>query len=90
MPAAAVGQRMILEATTAGIERARAQGACVFGVRNASHIGRVGHYAEICAAAGMAGIFFVNVGDHEAFQAPYGCSDARLGTNPFAAAIARC
>ena len=81
------GQRMILEATTAGIERARVQGACVFGVRNASHIGRVGHYAETCAAAGMAGIFFVNVGDHDAFQAPYGCSDARLGTNPSAAAI---
>ena len=81
------GQRMIEEATTAGIERAKAQGACVFGVRNASHIGRVGHYAELCANAGMTGIFFVNVGDHDAFQAPYGCSDARLGTNPFATAV---
>jgi uncharacterized oxidoreductase len=81
------GQRMIREATAAGIERAATQGACVFGVRNASHIGRVGDYAEQCAAAGMTGIFFVNVADHVAFQAPYGCSDARLGTNPFAAAI---
>jgi uncharacterized oxidoreductase len=81
------GQRMILEATTAGIERAGEQGACVFGVRNASHIGRVGHYAEACTRAGMTGIFFVNVADHDAFQAPYGCSDARLGTNPFATAI---
>ncbi len=81
------GQRMVREATAAAIERARTQGACVFGVRNASHIGRVGDYAEQCAAAGMTGIFFVNVADHVAFQAPYGCSDARLGTNPFAAAI---
>lgn len=81
------GQRMIQEATAAGIERARTQGACVFGVRNSSHIGRVGHYAEQCAAAGMTGLFFVNVADHVAFQAPYGCSDARLGTNPFAAAV---
>ncbi len=81
------GQRMIREASAAAIERARSQGACVFGVRNASHIGRVGDYAEQCAAAGMTGIFFVNVADHAAFQAPYGCSDARLGTNPFAAAI---
>ena len=81
------GQRMIRQATAAGIERASAQGACVFGVRNASHIGRVGDYAEQCAEAGMTGIFFVNVADHLAFQAPYGCSDARLGTNPFAAAV---
>jgi hydroxycarboxylate dehydrogenase B len=81
------GQRMIQEATAAGIERARAQGCSVFGVRNASHIGRVGHYAEQCAEAGMSGIFFVNVADHLAHQAPYGCSDARLGTNPFACAI---
>jgi uncharacterized oxidoreductase len=81
------GQRMIQEATAAGIERARAQGACVFGVRNASHIGRVGHYAEQCATAGMTGLYFANVADHVAFQAPYGCSDARLGTNPFAAAV---
>lgn len=81
------GQRMILEATAAGIERARAQGSCVFGVRNASHIGRVGHYAEQCAAAGMIGIFFVNVADHKPHQAPFGCSDARLGTNPFAVAV---
>jgi uncharacterized oxidoreductase len=81
------GQRMIREATAAAIERARAQGSCVFGVRNSSHIGRVGDYAEQCAASGMTGIFFVNVADHVAFQAPYGCSDARLGTNPFAAAV---
>jgi hydroxycarboxylate dehydrogenase B len=81
------GQRMIQEATAAGIVRAKAQGSCVFGVRNSSHIGRVGHYAEQCTAAGMTGLFFVNVADHVAFQAPYGCSDARLGTNPFAAAV---
>lgn len=81
------GQRMIREATAAGIDRARTMGSCVFGVRNASHIGRVGDYAEQCAAAGMTGIYFVNVADHVAFQAPYGCSDARLGTNPFAVAV---
>ena len=81
------GQRMIHLATEAGIERARAQGSAVFGVQNASHIGRVGNYAEQCAEAGMTGIFFVNVADHLPHQAPYGCSDARLGTNPFACAI---
>ena len=81
------GQRMIQEATAAGIERAQAQGCAVFGVRDSCHIGRVGHYAEQCTEAGMTGIFFVNVADHLPHQAPYGCSDARLGTNPFACAI---
>lgn len=81
------GQRMISEATAAGIERARAQGCCVLGVRNSSHIGRVGHYAEQCTEAGMTGIYFVNVADHKPHQAPFGCSDARLGTNPFAVAV---
>ena len=50
--------------------------------------GRVGHYGEQCAAAGMASVHFVNVGDHDPLQAPYGCSDARLGTNPFCAGLA--
>jgi uncharacterized oxidoreductase len=35
----------------------------------------------------MASMHFVNVSDHAAMQAPYGCSDARLGTNPFCAAL---
>ncbi|MCB1990709.1 MAG: malate/lactate/ureidoglycolate dehydrogenase [Geminicoccaceae bacterium] len=82
-----VGQRVMEATTAAAIERARSQGATVFGTRDCGHIGRVGHYAEQCAAAGMTGIFFVNVADHLAFQAPFGCSDARLGTNPFAIAM---
>ncbi len=82
-----VGQRMMELATGAAIERARSQGAAVFGVRDCGHVGRVGHYVEQCAAAGMTGICFVNVADHPAFQAPFGCSSARLGTNPFAIAM---
>jgi uncharacterized oxidoreductase len=35
----------------------------------------------------MVSVHFVNVADHSPLQAPYGCSDARLGTNPFAAAV---
>jgi uncharacterized oxidoreductase len=35
----------------------------------------------------MASVHFVSVADHGALQAPYGCSDARLGTNPFCAAL---
>jgi uncharacterized oxidoreductase len=35
----------------------------------------------------MVSVHFVNVADHSPLQAPYGCSDARLGTNPVAAAV---
>lgn len=82
-----VGQHMMQTATALAIERARCQGAAVVGVRDCGHIGRVGHYAEQCAAAGMTGIYFVNVADHAPYQAPFACSSARLGTNPFAIAM---
>src|SRR4051794_7087911 len=81
------GQRMAREAVAQGIERARQLGACVTGLRNSSHIARVGTYAEQCAQAGCAFIAFVNVADHLPYQAPYGGRDARLGTNPFCASV---
>ena len=81
------GQVMAGEAMRRGIERAKLQGAVVVGLRNSAHVGRVGAYAEQCAAAGIVSIHFCNVADHGAHQAPWGCGDARLGTNPFAAAI---
>ena len=81
------GQWMARRAMERGIGRAREMGCCTVALRNAAHVGRIGHYAEICAEAGMASVHFVNVADHDPLQAPFGCSDARLGTNPFAAAL---
>lgn len=81
------GQAMAAEAMRRGIERAQQTGAVVVALRNSCHVGRIGHWAEQCAAAGMASVHFVNVADHDALQAPYACSDARLGTNPFCAAL---
>ena len=84
-----VGHRMAAEGVRRGIERARAVGACVLGVRNAAHIGRVGTYGEICAASGMIFVAFTNVATGPRLQAPHAGSDARLGTNPFVAAVPR-
>jgi hydroxycarboxylate dehydrogenase B len=78
---------MAKEAMRLGAERARRQGAVVVALRNSSHVGRVGAYGEQCAAMGLASVHFVNVGDHAPHQAPFGCGDARLGTNPFCAAL---
>ena len=44
------GQRMAAEAVNHAITRARQLGACVVGLRNSAHIGRVGTYAELAAS----------------------------------------
>ncbi len=81
------GQTMAAEAMRRAVARARETGACVMALRNSAHVGRIGTYGEQCAAADMTSIHFVNVADHQPWQAPWGCSDARLGTNPFCAAV---
>ena len=81
------GQRMAADAVRRAIDRARETGACVLALRNSAHIGRIGTYAELAARAGMAFTAFVNVADGRDAQAPWACADARLGTNPFCAAV---
>ncbi len=81
------GQRMAANAVRAAIERAKQVGACVLALRNASHIGRIGTYAELATRAGCVFTAFVNVADHRDAQATYGAAEPRLGTNPFCAAV---
>lgn len=76
------GQVNGYEATEHAIERARANGSAIVGLRNSYHIGRIGHWGEQCAAAGMASIHFVNVTGHSPLVAPYGGREARFITNP--------
>ena len=82
-----LGQWMAKMAMDRAIERANQTGSCTLGLRNSAHVGRIGHYAEQCARAGMASVHFVNVSDHAPLQAPFGCADSRLGTNPIAMGI---
>jgi uncharacterized oxidoreductase len=81
------GQRMAADAVRCAIARARELGACVLALRNASHVGRIGTYAELAARAGCAFTAFVNVADGRDIQAPWACAEPRLGTNPFCAAV---
>ncbi|HSU05200.1 MAG TPA: Ldh family oxidoreductase, partial [Acetobacteraceae bacterium] len=81
------GQRMAAEAVRRAAVRARELGACVLGLRNSAHIGRAGTYGELAASEGMAFIGYVNVADHRDIAAPWGCGEARLGTNPFVTAV---
>jgi len=82
------GQVMAHDAMELGIARARDTGSAIVSLRNSHHIGRIGHWAEQCASAGLVSIHFVNV-VAGAIVAPFGGTRARLGTNPFAAAFPR-
>ena len=82
------GQVIGAEAMALAIERAARLGVCVVGLSHAHHLGRIGHWAEQCAAAGLVSIHFVNVLARP-IVAPFGGRDARLGTNPFCVGIPR-
>ena len=82
------GQVVAFEAMERGIERAKQLGICAVGLRGAHHIGRIGHWAEQCARAGLVSFHFVNVAG-DPLVAPFGGIDRRIGTNPFCAAYPR-
>jgi uncharacterized oxidoreductase len=82
-----VGQIVARQAMAMGMERAQRLGAAVVALRRAHHIGRIGAWAEQCAAAGFASMHYVNVIGHAPYVAPFGGRDGRLATNPFCAAL---
>jgi len=79
-----LGQVVGHDAMAIAIERAHAQGAAVVALRNAHHLGRIGHWAEQVAAAGLVSIHHVNVIGRPALVAPFGGTQARFATNPYA------
>jgi uncharacterized oxidoreductase len=82
-----VGQVVARQAMDLGMERARRHGVAVVALRRAHHIGRIGAWAEQCAANGFASMHYVNVIGHLPYVAPFGGSEGRLATNPFCAAL---
>jgi uncharacterized oxidoreductase len=82
------GQVLASEAMDYGIERAKKLGIAAVALRNAHHIGRIGHWAEQCAQHDLVSFHFVNVAGF-AQVAPYGGMGGRFGTNPFCAAFPR-
>jgi hydroxycarboxylate dehydrogenase B len=79
-----IGQVIAKEAIDLGIERARAHGVAVVGVRNSAHMGRIGAWAEQAAAAGLLSVHFVNTTGFGIQVAPFGGADRRLSVNPIA------
>ncbi len=83
----AFGQVAGYESTAMAIDRAKETGVCLMGLRDSFHIGRIGHWGEQCAAAGMVSIHFVNVAGHEPVVAPFGGAQGRFTTNPVCISI---
>ncbi len=76
------GQIVGEDAMSLGIDRANQLGSCILSIANAHHLGRIGHFAEQVAEAGLVSIHLVNVLSSPAV-AIWGGSDGRHGTNPF-------
>lgn len=77
-----VGQIVGREAMVLGIARARQWGVALVALRQSHHLGRIGAWAEQCAAAGCASLHYVNVIGHRPYVAPFGGRQGRLATNP--------
>lgn len=82
------GQVIGEQAMEIGIAKARRQGVALIALRNSHHLGRIGGWAEQCAAAAMASMHYVStIGATGPAVAPFGGADARFGTNPFCCGV---
>jgi len=82
------GQVIGHEAMQEGIRRAQQGGMALVALRNSHHVGRIGQWAEDCAAVGLVSIHFVNA-LMRPLVAPYAGADARFTTNPFCVGVPR-
>ena len=73
-------------ATNLGVAKAAKSGIAMVGLRNCGHLGRLGDWAEIAAAAGQVSLHFLNTSGAMRV-APFGGSDRRLSTNPLAVGV---
>ena len=81
------GQVIAHEAMELGMTKAKAEGAAIVALRNSFHIGRIGHWSELCAKNGFASMHYVNVVDNNPIVAMHGAAEPVLSTNPYSAAL---
>lgn len=83
----ALGQPTARKAVDRAITIAQAGGVSILNLLDSHHIGRIGHYSEVAAAAGLISFFWVNVAGRAPIVAPHSAKQARFGTNPHAIGI---
>jgi hydroxycarboxylate dehydrogenase B len=82
------GQTVAPQAVEIGIAKCKAMGLSMIALRNAGHIGRVGDWAEMAAAAGFVSVHFVNASGSN-LVAPFGGVDRRFSTAPYCVGVPR-
>ena len=81
------GQIVGAQSVQAAIDKARKHGIALSALRQSAHLGRLGDWPEMAAAAGMASIHFVNATGIPLRVVPHGGRDGRGTTNPIAMGI---
>lgn len=82
-----LGQSLARQAMELGIAKSRRSGVAVVALRNAGHVGRIGHWAEMLVEAGLVSIHFVNTTGLGMLVAPIGGINRRLSANPVSVGI---
>ena len=78
------GYAAMVDATKRGMKMAKMNGVAIVGIRNISHTGSIGYYAEMCADENLAAITFCQ---SDPMAVPYGGSEPYFGTNPIAFSV---
>ena len=81
------GQVTARKATDLAIAKAQAANIGMVTATDCAHVGRVGAYPEMIAAAGLLGMAAVNNSGGGQSMAPYGGIEARTSPNPFSMAV---
>ncbi len=80
------GQTVAPQAVELGIEKCKRMGLAAVALRNSGHVGRVGDWAEMAAAAGLISIHFVNA-TGSVIVAPFGSVERRFSTAPYCVGV---
>jgi len=80
------GQTVAPQAVQIGIGKCRNMGLAAVALRNSGHIGRIGDWAEMAAAAGLVSIHFVNA-TGSVIVAPFGSVERRFSTAPYCVGV---
>jgi len=83
----AFGQVVGRKAVDLLAEKATEHGAATVGMRSATHLGRMGEWAERAASEGLVFTSFVNAQGGGQVVAPAGSADRRYSTNPITVSI---
>ncbi|MFQ5953704.1 MAG: Ldh family oxidoreductase, partial [Kiloniellales bacterium] len=80
------GQTIGTQAVRLGVDKAVTNGVSIIALRNSGHLGRIGEWSEMAAAADQISVHFVNAAG-AVLVAPFGGVERRMSTNPVAIGV---